>query len=317
MWFQNIFRGKFPRPERQPRDESGVEPVLSAQVLRLLEHLQLSANRGLPGLQSGMRPSRRQKPSYDFRDHRQYVPGDDARMIDWKASARQEHIFIRQGEQPKDVPVFLLLDCSRSMAWGQPPKREALLQVAAALGYLALAHGDRLTVLPFAEKLQAPLGPISGKGQVPALLAYLRGREFAGQTGLAAVLEYFSAHAARGGLVILLSDFLELRGLETSLAFLPEPAWDVVCIQLLHPDELQPPQSGDWELEDCESGRRANYDLTREAARQYQRHFSDWQEELDRLCDEHNAFFTWVSTGGSLDKDILPHLVDARVVRPL
>ena len=124
-------------------------------------------------------------------------------------------------------------------------------------------------------------------------------------------------NTARGGLVILLSDFLELRGLETSLAFLPEPAWDVVCIQLLHPDELQPPQSGDWELEDCESGRRANYDLTREAARQYQRHFSDWQEELDRLCDEHNAFFTWVSTGGSLDKDILPHLVDARVVRPL
>ena len=315
MWFRNIFPAKSPR-QNQTGGESN-EGLLSPHALRQLDHLALNAARTLPGLQAGARPSRRQKPSFDFRDHRRYVPGDDARYIDWKASARQEHIFVRQGEQPKDAPVYLLIDCSKSMAWGEPPKFKSELQLAAGLGYLALAHGDRLSVLPFAGRLLPPFGPVSGKGQVPAMLNFIGGLSFHTRSDLRPVLKYLSTRAARGGLLLLLSDFLNLEGLEDLLDRFREPAWDVVLLQMLHPEEIQPTLRGNFELIDTETGRRSNYDLDAAALQQYAFHFEERRAALDRLCDEHNAFFTSLSTGGSLEHDLLPKLVSTRIVRVL
>lgn len=316
MWFRNIFHTRPDRPARKPGEEDS-QPLLSPQALRQLDHLRLNAARWLPGLQAGGRPSRRRKPSYDFRDHRVYVPGDDARYIDWKASARQEHVFIRQGEQPKDAPVYLLVDCSRSMAWGKPPKRAAELQLAAALGYLALAHGDRLSLLPFSGRLLPPFGPVSGKGQVPSMLNVLRGLSFNGRSDLRPVLKYLSTRAAGGGMLLLLSDFLEVGGLEDLLAHLREPAWDVVLIQLLHPEEIEPTMRGNFELQDSETGQRANYDLDAQALERYAAHLSTTQAALDALCDRYSASFAPLRTDWPLETGLLPRLYSLQVLRPL
>ena len=115
------------------------------------------------------RVSNRRKPAIEFREHRMYVPGDDIRFVDWQASARQDQIFIRQGEMPKDVIVYLLLDTSASMLWGKTPKRNAQLSLAAALGYAALQNGDRLYVHAYGENNNPDFGPASGKGHLSSL----------------------------------------------------------------------------------------------------------------------------------------------------
>ena len=125
MWFHNIFRrsdidGQSELPESETI-------TLAPQALCQLNRVRLTASRFLKGTTAGARPSFRRRPSYEFREHRMYVFGDDVRFVDWKASARQEHIFIKQGEHPKEATVFLLLDCSASMSWGQPPKSMASL----------------------------------------------------------------------------------------------------------------------------------------------------------------------------------------------
>jgi uncharacterized protein (DUF58 family) len=316
MWFRNIFRAKR-APSSPAKSGSGFDLNLSPFVLRQLDRLQLHAGRSLPGANGGLRASDRRKPSFDFRDHRAYVPGDDVRYIDWKASARQEHIFIRQGEQPKDAAVYLLLDTSASMSWGDPPKRLTQLQVAAALGYLALSHGDRLTVLPFGETVSPPFGPASGKGQAPNLINYLRAQPYAGRTALGRAVLNLSGRAARGGLVIVLSDFLDTTGLDAALQRLPAPAWDVIFLQILHPEEINPRRKGDFEVVDIETGRKANYDLDHRALQRYAAHRRAWQDRLEALCEGHNAFFTTIQSGGALETAIIPHLVSVHVLRPL
>ena len=117
--------------------------LLSPKAIRQLDRLRLSGARELRGQAIGQRPSFRRQPAPDFREHRAYVPGDDIRYVDWRASARHEQFFVKQGEYPKEATVYLLVDCSASMNWGEPPKRQTQLQLTATLAYLALAHRDR------------------------------------------------------------------------------------------------------------------------------------------------------------------------------
>ncbi|MGH2538714.1 MAG: DUF58 domain-containing protein [Candidatus Promineifilaceae bacterium] len=289
---------------------------LPAAALRQLNRLQLSASRYLPGEAAGQRASLRRRPAYDFREHRAYVPGDDLRFVDWKASARQEHVFVRQGEYPKQATVYLLLDGSRSMVWGEPPKYLAALQLAAALGLAALSQSDRLVVQPLGAPEGRPLGPISGKGQMATLLNYLRGLTFDGQAELGQAVRDFSRRR-RGGLVLLLSDLLELGDLAAVLDLLPAPRWDVVLLHLLHSHELAPELRGDYEMVDIENGRAANYDVDEGALKQYQSHLDAWRAGLELTCVEHGAFYSLIPTGWSLAEEILPHLRELHILTPL
>jgi uncharacterized protein (DUF58 family) len=320
MWFRRIlrradpFKGGAPALDRESyRDET---LSLSPRALRQLNRLQIAASRYLPGTAAGLRPSLRRRPSYDFREHRLYVPGDDVRYVDWKASARQEHIFIKQGEHPKEVTAHLLIDGSASMAWGDPPKIGKTLALAAAMGYLALAHGDRLRIHPLTPNGSRLLGPFGGKGQVPTLMNALRSLRFEGVVDLEKQVEAF-AKTNRGGLVLLFSDLLGLADLSRLLASLPTPTWDVIVFHLLHPAELKPDVRGDFHMIDIETGSGANYDIDGKALKQYVALLAAWRERLEVSCVEGRAFYCLIATDWSLEGEIIPHLRKLQVVVPL
>ncbi len=199
MWFQNFFNAN-PEPDRLDLKPSGGPTHFTGLNSALLNQLnRLSLNTGIlsPGQPVGSRSSSVRKPASDFRDHRPYTPGDDIRYVDWKASARQEHVFIKQGDDPKAAVVHILIDSSASMAWGDPPKYRAALALANALSYLALAHNDRLVVMPVhgsapgglsgsvppRETLRS-LGPLWGKGHTQQLYLYFDAIPFRGQVDL-------------------------------------------------------------------------------------------------------------------------------------
>ncbi len=312
---RNIFNAK---RETGPVSAASRGLALPPQAFLRMDHLQLNGGRFLPGSREGLRPSLRRRPSSDFLEHRTYAPGDDVRFVDWKASARQEHIFIKQGEHPKEATVSVLIDCSASMGWGSPPKSGAALSLAAALAYLALAHGDRLVVQPYGKTTAPALGPLSGKGQFPGVLNYLRAAQFGGSASLeAAALKFLREKAPGGGMLFILSDFLAEDRLEAVLDHFPAPLWQVVLLQLLHPDELHPAVLGDVELLDSETALTANYDISPGAVRAYQESLAGWQAGLDLACVSHHALFSVIPTDWSLEKEVLSHLQDIDVVRPL
>src|ERR671933_1419406 len=145
MWLRSIFRGRT-RPAVVE-----AKTALDEQLLRRLERLALAASRGLRGGLSGAHPSRRRLPAPTFTDHRPYSTGDDLRYVDWNAYARLDNLHLKLGEAEQDVRVTLLVDCSASMDWGSGDsnKLHYARLLAAAMGYIALASGDRLKVVPF------------------------------------------------------------------------------------------------------------------------------------------------------------------------
>jgi hypothetical protein len=333
MWFQHIFSAvkKRNKPKSVYQVRSDHDFKISAHALNQLNHLRINASQYLPGQKVGLRSSVRRKPSVDFREHRKYVPGDDIRYIDWKASARQEHIFVKQGEYQKKINVFILLDCSASMSWGNTPKSSTALSLTAALGYSALTHGDRLMIIPLIEKAKKenhgvtesiPLGPISGKGQFPELLIYLQSRSFRGGLDLATSIQNFSKQIASGnGLVLLISDLLTESpdteaGFKGILDYLPRPNWNVVVFHLLHPEELNPTLRGNYEFFDIETHRIANYDINSKAILKYREKINIWKKKIEFECNENNAFYTLIQTDWSIDTQIIPLLHKLDVLAP-
>jgi uncharacterized protein (DUF58 family) len=315
MSFKNIFSRDNLTPNRA--QETRPLALLTPKMIRQLDHLQLVGAKELRGTTIGLRPSFRRKPAPDFREHRAYVPGDDVRYVDWRASARHEQIFIKQGEHPKEASLTIMLDCSASMAWGVPPKQIMQQQLAAALAYLALAHRDRLLIVPYGQKQRKAIGPISGKGQMQATVRYLQSLRYGGKSDLLSAAKQLKQRAARGGLLFILSDLLGVEDLTPVLNQFPAPTWQVNVFHLLHPDELKPDLQGGLELVDVESGDLANYEITAADLRRYAQRLEDWQNRLDMDCVEAKGFYTPMPTDLHPESEMLAHLRQVKVVQPL
>ena len=331
MWFRNIFR----RPNNQQpainnQQSTGDQPTLNLppSIYRLLDRLQLRASRHLRGTGAGLRPSSRRRPAAEFLEHRQYVPGDDVRFVDWTASARSEHIYLKQGEQPQETTVHILIDTSASMAWGNPQKSQAALQLAAALGYLTLTNEDRLQLIPLENPRPSEsirIQSFKGKAQFPALLNHLltlpfdaaQSKPFQGKTDLAQNLRAFNRTSPRGGILLILSDLLDVHDLPAALATLPRPTWEVTVFHLLHPHELHPLINGQFELMDAETGQSTNYDITPQALEGYRKNLQTWRDAIELACIENKAFYTLIPTNWSLEKEVIPHLRKVRVLEPI
>jgi uncharacterized protein (DUF58 family) len=314
MWFRDIFRR---------RSSAAEAPLFDEAFLRRLERLSLQAQRTLRGNpSSGEHPSRQPIASTIFNDHRPYSSGDDLRYVDWNAYARQEQMLVKLGEAEQDVNVHLLLDTSSSMAWGQPPKLRAAQRLVGALGYLALAHNDRLRVLPFAQAAGKMFGPAQGKGRMNELLHFIatvgtpRANDDKARrgTGLTEVLMRHSRSNPRGGIVAICSDLLVTEGLEAGLRALPPPRWQVLVLHLLDPQELRPELQGPLELEDSETGQRLPLTLDAPALAAYRRNLHAWQERIASACARRGATYARVITNWSLEQQVVPYLRARRIL---
>src|SRR5437764_3737628 len=110
--------------------------LLSAELLRRLEQLQLLAQRRAKSSAKGERRSRARGQSVEFADYRNYTPGDDFRYLDWNLYGRLERLFLKLYEEERELPVRIFLDASESMSFGKPAKFALTRHRAAAYGYV-------------------------------------------------------------------------------------------------------------------------------------------------------------------------------------
>jgi uncharacterized protein (DUF58 family) len=307
MWFKTIFRTR--------RGTAGEKLFDEAFLLRL-ERLSLQVQRTLRGNPAGGEHlSRHQLPASVFSGHRPYSAGDDYRYIDWNAYAHQEQLFVKLGEVEQDVHVHVLLDISRSMAWGSPNKLRAAQRLVGALGYLALAHSDRLHVVPFGMAPLRPFGPAQGKSRVVDLLRFVEGLQSTEQTSLARALRAYAGAQRQGGLLVLVSDLLAAEGLEEGLRALPPPRWQVLVLHVLDRRELQPDLGGPIELEDAETGQRLPLTLDAATVAAYRRNVTAWQERIAGVCGRRGATYAQVLTDWPLEHTVVPYLRARRILR--
>lgn len=273
------------------------DTLFDESFLRKLERLAILSRRAIAGRLQGERRSPKRGQSVEFADFRPYASGDDFRRIDWNAYARLERFFIKLFVEEEDLNVHLLIDTSRSMDWGEPNKLWYAARAAAALGYIALAGLDRVTVtaLGKANNEAGYFPPHRGKGQAFSLFSFISTLAAGGRADLAPRLRAYAATATLPGPCLLFSDLLD-DGWSNGLSALAGRGFEVTVVHILSPDELDPPLSGDLKLLDAETGAEVEITADYDMLARYRAGLAAWQEELRLFCGARGMHYVPVET---------------------
>ena len=251
--------------------------LLDPEFLRKIEALALVSRRVQLGSAKGERKSKRKGSSVEFADYRDYVQGDDLRHVDWNIVARLNAFYLKLFQEQEDLTLHLLVDASASMAFGRPPKLNFACKMAAALGYIALAGYDRLSVEAFCVNDAWRLPPCRGKASAHKLFTFLGTVRAQGGTKLEESCRSYVLRNRARGVAVLLSDFLDPAGFAGCLRRLCMSGSDLYVIHVLSRDEVDPQISGDLRLIDSETKTYTEISMTRTLMKRY-------RENLDGLC---------------------------------
>ena len=302
-------------------------PLLSPALIARLERLELVSRKVFRGRMKGERRSKRKGQSVEFADFRNYVPGDDLRLIDWNLYARLDQLFLKMFMEEEDLHFFALVDASDSMRFGNPTKLHVAKQLAAALGYVGMCRADRVSVSVLGpEGRHAPT--LRGRGSLHRLLSYLDGvggpdtqARKAGEppsphnVSLYDGIREFSLRHSGTGVAILISDLMDKSGYESALRMLVARRMDVFVIHVLTPEEIDPPLRGDYRLIDAEDGDEAEITVNPYVLQRYQDTLRSFIESIKHFCNRRTIAYIPVKTDTPIEEVVTSYLRKRGVVR--
>lgn len=286
--------------------------MLTPQFLKQLDPFYIHSKHPFRGKLKGERRSLNRGTGMEFADHRAYEPGDDLRYVDWNIYARLGRLFIKLHHTDEDLPVVLLLDSSRSMEFGTPTKLTCTKQIAAALGYVALAHADSVAVYTCAERLSLTLPPISGKAQFPRLTRAITAIAADGRTRLTACLKQLPMYQRHRGMVVVLSDFLDPDSYTAGFKSLRGHGFSLTAIHVVSREEIDPQTylenaatGNDWLMEDAETGETKALTINTEILTQYQAQQQAFCDNLQRFCTAQGIGYAELKTDTPIETFVL------------
>jgi uncharacterized protein (DUF58 family) len=295
-----------------------LEPGFIRELEALRRRLDIRARSGA----AGNRSARRRGSSSEFEQHAPYTQGEDPRHIDWLAFARSGQPVLKHFRAEEDAVVRILLDCSRSLDFGEPGKFEIARRLAAAVAYLALSNGQRAQLLtarqgqtPETEHrmLERSGTPRRGREAFGTVLRELGAAHADGTLDLGRAIGETLVRLSRPGLLVVISDFLDPGPVISALTRARSGGHDVALIQVLDGAELDPPYEGDAVLVDSETGSLVEVTLDADARHVYSMRVAGLLEELRSWARRSGASYVRTTTGDGLELPIrrfLAHAVD-------
>ncbi len=178
----------------------------------------------------------------EFASHREYVPGDDPRHIDWRVFYTRDKYFIKQYQMETNFICHLVLDVSKSMRYGDGDNQKLLYatRMAASLGFSIVKQSDKVSLTTFDEQVVGHVPPSNSMAQIVRVTEFLDGIEPVNKTDLARCLADVNGRIGRREIVMVFSDFLgtDLDALQPVLERLRFDRHEVVLFQVMHHDEL-------------------------------------------------------------------------------
>jgi uncharacterized protein (DUF58 family) len=290
-------------------------PLLDPQFLARLEQLELVSRKIFLGLMKGERRSKRKGQSVEFADYRNYVKGDDLRFLDWNLYARLDRLFIRLFMEEEDLHLYVLLDNSLSMDFGNPTKLHYAKQVAAALAFVGLVNMDRVALEAFNDRLTQSMPAARGRRSLWRVLDFLNKVEPAGPSNLRESLRTFSLKSSGKGIVILLSDFMDKGGYEDALRYLVARQYDIYLIHVLSQEEIEPELMGDLKLIDVEDFDEAEVTIGGPLIKKYKQNLAAYRASLQDFCMKRGVTYLFTSNQVPFDRLVLTYLRQRGLVK--
>lgn len=277
--------------------------AIDPQALMRIKNLQLRAKVVVEGFWAGLHRSPAHGFSVEFTEYRQYTPGDDLRYLDWRLYARSDRFYVKRFEDETNLRCYLLLDMSRSMAFGSVgyDKAEYARTVCATLAYFLAFQRDAVGLVTFDERVTDYLPARYRPGHLHRLLLCLERAPTGRATRLGPPLEQLAATVAKRGLIVLISDLLApVDALQVELGLLRSRGHEVVVLRILDPAEVDLRFEQPALFEDVESGRMVYVDPA--AAREgYRRRFAEHDRAIRQACATLAIDYFTITTDQSLE----------------
>ena len=284
---------------------------LQPHVVSKLANMELRARLVVEGFITGLHKSPYHGFSVEFAEHRQYMPGDEIRHLDWKIYGKTGRYYIKQYEEETNLKSYLVLDASRSMAYaseGNITKIEYASFLVAALSYMMVKQQDAVGLTVFDEGITTYLPPHATRGYLRQILATLENLRAGNRTGAGKSLHQVADRIKRRGLVIVVSDLLddpdEVIG---ALKHFRHKKNEVIVMHVLDPLERTFAFEGDAIFKDMET---ADQLMTQpwHIRRAYRRSMGEFLERFKRECRENYVDYVLLDTRTPYDVALVEYL---------
>jgi uncharacterized protein (DUF58 family) len=229
----------------------------------------------------------------EFADFKPYVAGDDLRAIDWNVYRRLGKVFVRVFEESQDMPVYVLIDRSRSLYVERPPRIHAAQRAALALSAVALDQHDSVGLFPFSDTMEVEFRAVSGKAGLARVAHSLAGYEAWGGTGLAAALMHLAGMRVRQGLVIVISDFFDEAGIEAVVKGMERLPHRLLLVQIIKQHDADPERNpdlnGDVLMDDGEAPAATSLTITPDLIARYKAAYGVFDQSLTDFARARGA----------------------------
>ena len=311
-----------------PTRPKTIDDLVSSELISKLTRVDLASRKLFAGRMKGERRSKKRGESVEFADHRPYVRGDDLRHIDWNIYGRLDRLFMKLFLEEEDLSLHLVIDSSASMECGTPDKFNFIQRAAAAMAYVGLVNYNRVTLTAMGEHEPDENGEVRDSGGILSTLRNLRGRRRVREMGdwLCRLEPYGAGNftdAARRialtrqgkGVMVIFSDFFYKEGYEKGLRYLVGRGYDLVVIQVLSPQEVEPDIGGDLRLRDVEDGDAAEVTISGPLLKRYKANLAAYCKQLHEFCVRREITFITVQSDVAMDTLLLDYLRARGVLR--
>ena len=276
---------------------------LHPEAIQSISRLELRARHVVEGFLTGMHHSPYFGQSVEFRQHREYVPGDDLRHVDWKVYGRQDRLVVKQFEADNNLRCNLVVDTSASMLYGSGPlnKFDYAATIAACLAYLLLRQRDAVGCVTFDESVRDVVPVRSRRNHIESIVNALNIDQPKEKTSIERALSDVAKSQPRRGMIVLISDLLtDVDATAKALKLLRQRGHDLLVFHVMDDDELDFPFSGPVRFEGLESDDYLNCN-PRSLRNAYLSAVDDFLSTMRRFCATQSIDYKLIRTSQPLD----------------
>lgn len=288
--------------------------LIDAEVLKKILRLDLRARLVVEGFVTGQHQSPYHGFSVEFATHREYVPGDEIKHLDWKVWSKTDRLYVKEYEEETNLRCTILLDASRSMLYGQRTgwsKFDHASTAAASLALLVAQQQDAIGLAIVDRTLRKMLPPSTSVAHRRALMRELESAKPDESSDTVEPFRQLAQRLRHRGIVCLISDLLvDLESFDGFLAELRHAGHDVIVCHVLHNDELTFPFREHSQFQGLENDVRLRAD-PRSLRVAYLATVDRFLQDVRRRCAERRADYMLLDTSRSLSA-ALTHYLAAR-----
>ena len=285
-----------------------------------LETMSLNLRKNLSGYFGGKHLVSTYGQTVEFADFREYQLGDDIRRIDWNLFSRFEKYFLKLFTDERQMQVQVFLDCSASMGKENPQKGNYAVATAAALGFLAVHNMDKVSFhLMKEESAENPFGTIVGKTAFYRAISSLQEVSFDGDTDIEKAITSCPDTGTNNGITVIVSDFFTDSNWKKAVDYLCYKRRQVLLVQIMSPDEIDPSYDGRVSLLDAESvdvsdPRNMKIRITRSMRLAYEEALNDFKRDIKTFCSKRGVDYISVASDAPIERVLFGDMLKVGVM---